>query len=136
MILFSIIGGLILFVIFIVVIYFFLIFIGIFILVNRKFKFVKNGIDIFVSINGMYVDYIVFIQNQLFDWIKIIDGSFYVKLFIEYLYFGIGWGDLGFYFELEIWDNLFLRIVVKVMFYFIFIIMYVMGYEILFYDIL
>lgn len=134
MILLSTIGGLILLVILIVVTYLLLLPIGTLIPVNRKFKPVKNGIDIFVSTNGMHVDYIVPTQNQLFDWTRIIDSTPYDKPLTDYPYLGIGWGDPGFYLELETWDKLPFSIAAKALLYPTPTIMHVTGYDTLPYD--
>lgn len=129
MILLSTIGGLLLLIILLVVTYLLLLPIGTIIPINRKFKPVRNGVDIFVSTNGMHVDYIVPTRNQLFDWSKIIDSSPYAKSLTEYPYLGIGWGDPGFYLELETWDKLSFKIAAKALLYPTPTIMHVIGYD-------
>ncbi len=73
--------------------------------VNRKFQLLENGIDIFVSTNGMHLDFIVPAQNKLMDWTQIVDSRPFKKPLQEYTYLGIGWGAPEFYLELETWDN-------------------------------
>lgn len=129
MILLYTIGSLFLLLLIIFVSYLILLPIGSLIPVNRKFKSASNGIDIFVSTNGMHIDFIVPTQHSLFDWTKIIDGTPYAKPLDQYSYLGIGWGDPGFYLELEAWDKLSLKIAAKAMLIPTPTIMHVTGYE-------
>lgn len=129
MILLSTIGSLLLLMLLIVVTYLLFLPIGTLIPVNRKYKPPQNGVDIFVSTNGMHVDFIVPTQHKLFDWTKIIDHAPYEKLLAEYPYLGIGWGDPGFYLELETWDKLSLKIAAKALLLPTSTIMHVTGYE-------
>lgn len=129
MILLSALGSLLLFVLVIVLTYVILLPIGTIIPVNRKFASTKNGIDIYISTNGMHVDFIVPTQHQLFDWTKIIDGTPYEKSLSAYDYLGIGWGDPGFYLELESWDKLPLKIAARAMLIPTPTIMHVTGYN-------
>jgi len=80
--------------------------IGTIIPINRKYRRVKNGIDIYLSSNGMHTDFIVPTQNNLFNWTTLIDGEPYEKALTAYPYLGIGWGDWNFYIELDAWENL------------------------------
>ncbi len=49
--------------------------IGTLIPVNQNFRHAENGVDVFVSTNGMHVDFILPTRNPLFDWSTIIDSQ-------------------------------------------------------------
>lgn len=129
MILLYTIGSLLLLLLVVFVSYLILLPIGALIPINRKFKSASNGIDIFLSTNGMHIDFIVPTQHFLFDWAKIIDSTPYAKPLNQYSYLGIGWGDPGFYLELETWDKLPIKIAAKAMLVPGSTIMHVTGYE-------
>lgn len=80
-------------------------YLGTIIPVNRKFKHVENGIDIFLTSNGMHVDFILPTKNKIKDWTQFIDSQPYNKHLSEYKHIGIGWGAPEFYLELETWDH-------------------------------
>lgn len=126
---FSLLGSLLLLIFLVAVVYLILLPLGSLIPVNRKFKHAAQGIDIFVSTNGMHVDFIVPSQHPSFDWTKIIDSAPYSKSLSQYSYLGIGWGDPGFYLELETWDKLSLKIAAKAMLIPTSTIMHVTGYD-------
>lgn len=80
--------------------------VGTIIPINRKYQPVINGVNIYLSSNGMHTDFIVPTQNNLFDWTTLIDSQPYEKDLTQYPYLGIGWGDWNFYVELDAWENL------------------------------
>ncbi|MEM6321656.1 MAG: TIGR02117 family protein [Bacteroidota bacterium] len=81
--------------------------------VNRKYQAVPNGVDIFLTTNGMHVDFVVPTQHSLFDWSQFTDSTPYEKALSNYPYLGIGWGDWGFYVELDAWENLSAKLALK-----------------------
>lgn len=97
--------------------------------VNRKFRPIKNGIDIFVTTNGMHIDFIVPTRNKLRDWTQIIDSQGFKKKLLDYPYLGIGWGAPEFYLELESWDNLPFDIAFRALAIPSSTIMHVIGYD-------
>jgi len=99
-------GILILVILGILALFLLLIPLGTIIPINRKYQPVKNGIDIYLSSNGMHTDFIVPTQNKLFNWGHLIDSQPYEKELKQYPYLGIGWGDWNFYIELDAWENL------------------------------
>lgn len=113
MLILKIIGVIILVLIGIIIAYLLLLPLGAIIPINRKYAATKNGIDIYVSTNGMHVDFILPTQNHLFDWTKIADSKPFDKDLSEYPYLGIGWGDWGFYIELDEWKNLTAKLALK-----------------------
>ena len=130
----SIIGGLILIAFLIVITYVILLPLGSLIPVNRTFKHVDDGVDIYVSTNGMHVDFIVPTQHESFDWTKLIDSTPFAKPLHQYPYLSIGWGDPGFYLELETWDKLTVKLAARAMLIPTPTIMHVTGYDVLPYE--
>jgi len=106
MVILSSLGIFILAIIAILLLFLLLIPIGTIIPINRKYRPVKNGIDIYLSSNGMHTDFIIPTQNNIFDWTTLIDSQPYEKNLTQYPYLGIGWGDWNFYIELDAWENL------------------------------
>ena len=74
--------------------------------VNKEFQNTKRDIEIFVVSNGVHVDYIVPSISPYFNWKKGIDDSHFDTPFTEQNYLGLGWGDRGFYLEVDEWANL------------------------------
>lgn len=99
-------GILVLVIIGIILLFLLLIPIGAMIPINRSFQPVIGGVDIYLSTNGMHTDFIVPTQNSLFNWTTLIDSQPFEKKLNEYPHLGIGWGDWGFYIELDEWENL------------------------------
>ncbi len=99
-------GILVLAMIGIVLLFLLLIPIGAMIPINRNYQPAIGGIDIYLSTNGMHTDFIVPTQNNLFNWTTLIDSQPFEKHLKDYPHLGIGWGDWGFYIELDEWDNL------------------------------
>ena len=84
--------------------------------VNRKYQPANNGVAIYLATNGMHTDFIVPTQHSLFDWTTLIDSQPYEKSLTAYPYLGIGWGDWGFYRELDAWENLTPKLAAKTLF--------------------
>lgn len=74
--------------------------------VNRHYQNVKRDIEIFVVSNGVHVDYILPSISPYFNWKKVLDDRHYETPFTDQSYLGIGWGDRGFYLEVDEWKNL------------------------------
>lgn len=113
MILLNSLGILALVIVGILLLYLLLVPFGTLIPVNRKYQPAINGVDIYLSTNGMHTDFIVPTQNTLFDWTTLIDSQPYEKNLTQYPYLGIGWGDWGFYIELDEWENLTAKLAAK-----------------------
>ncbi|MEM8910114.1 MAG: TIGR02117 family protein, partial [Bacteroidota bacterium] len=98
--------------------------------VNRKYRHVQEGgVNIFVSTNGMHTDFIVPTQHSLFDWSQIISSRPFDKALQDYPYLGIGWGDPGFYLELEAWNKMTAKLATRAMLIPTSTIMHVTGYD-------
>ena len=81
--------------------------------INRNYRPTTDGVDIYLSTNGMHVDFVVPTQNNLFNWADFIDSQPFDKTLENYPFLGIGWGDWGFYIELDEWDNLTAKLAAK-----------------------
>ncbi len=97
--------GIVFLIIAIVATYFVVAFFGMAIPIHRKFQHQNNGIDIFLTSNGMHVDFVVPTQNALYDWSQIIGNSSYLKDLKNYTYLGLGWGDRDFFLKVDSWDS-------------------------------
>jgi len=109
----NVLGGFILLIIAMLILYLFAIPIGAIIPVNLKYRPAKKGIDIYLTTNGMHTDFVLPTQNHLFDWAKIIDSEPFEKDTKAYPFLGLGWGDWGFYIDLDLWENLTAKLAAK-----------------------
>lgn len=71
-----------------------------FIPVNREFEQTSDGIEIFLSSNGVHVDIAVPVTHRLKDWR---DDSLVTRADTRYLAFG--WGERAFYLETPEWSD-------------------------------
>lgn len=99
-----------------ILIYLLLLPLGAIIPVNLKYRPSKNGVDIYLSTNGMHIDFIVPTQNQLFNWSTIVNDQPFAQPIADYPYLGIGWGDWNFYIELDEWKNLSVKLATQALF--------------------
>ena len=71
---------------------------------NSSFKEANEGIDIYLASNGLHVDFVLPVKNEVVDWRTYFhpeDFDSGPKPFIA-----IGRGDKGFYLETPTWDDL------------------------------
>ena len=113
MIALQIIGGIFLLGLSIILLYFLLLPLGSLIPVNLKYRPAEKGIDIYLTTNGMHTDFVVPTKNYLFDWTQIVDSRPFAKNIADFPHLGIGWGDWGFYIELDAWENLSAKLAAK-----------------------
>ncbi len=106
MIILKVVGLLFALVFLLVVVYLLLLPLGALIPVNSKYRPTRNGIEIYLSTNGMHVDFILPTKNHLFNWHQLIDSQPFAKKIQDYPFLGLGWGDWNFYVELDEWENL------------------------------
>lgn len=107
----KVVGGILL----MVAIYFLLGFIGNWIPVNVRYRRTPQHVDIYISSNGVHTDFIVPAVNDVTDWRTMIDDSQYATPFSSATWLGLGWGDRGFYLDIEEWANLTPKIAMKAM---------------------
>jgi uncharacterized protein (TIGR02117 family) len=72
--------------------------------VNTDFKEDENGIEIFVSSNGVHTDVIVPVKTSEKDWTEKIKPEDFKPSALKYVAFG--WGDKGFYLNTPTWADL------------------------------
>lgn len=125
------IGGLVLFVIAIVVLYFLSIGVGSIIPVNKKYRPAKDGVPIFLSTNGIHIDFILPMVSEEYDWTSLLQSEPYAKPLKDYQYIAIGCGDRHFYLELDTWAELTVKIAAKAMLIPTPMIMHVIGRDVL-----
>jgi uncharacterized protein (TIGR02117 family) len=82
---------------------------------NRRYQNTKQDIEIYVVSNGVHVDYILPSISPYFNWKEVLDDRHYETPFTEQSYLGIGWGDRGFYLEVDEWKNLSLKVAARAM---------------------
>ncbi|NBC06666.1 MAG: TIGR02117 family protein [Bacteroidetes bacterium] len=73
---------------------------------NRQYQNIRRDIEIYVVSNGVHVDYVLPSISPYFNWNKVLDDRHYETPLTEQTYLGIGWGDRGFYLEVDEWKNL------------------------------
>jgi len=83
--------------------------IGTLIPINRKFIAPTNGIDLYLSTNGMHINFILPCKNMVFDWSKIIDAKNFDLPFNATTFLSFGWGDKAIYLDIVEWKELTLK---------------------------
>ena len=86
--------------------------------VNRNFQPTRDGVEIFVTSNGVHTDFVLPVQYGEHDWREM----FPAEHFAEHSggddpYVGFGWGDLGIYLETPTWVDLKASTAVKAVFW-------------------
>lgn len=75
--------------------------------VNTEFKECNtDGVEIYISTNGVHTDLVLPIQNNLKNWSAFVNPADTKLKNTNYQYVSFGWGDRGFYIETPSWDNL------------------------------
>jgi uncharacterized protein (TIGR02117 family) len=74
--------------------------------VNTDFKEDENGIEIFVSSNGVHTDVIVPVKTSEKDWTELINPKDFKPSSQPFKYIALGWGDKGFYLNTPTWADL------------------------------
>lgn len=82
---------------------------GAIIAVNKKFRPASTGIELYLSTNGMHTDFILPLQNELFDWTKYIDVQKFALNTNQIIGLGIGWGDKAVHLDIAEWSELTLK---------------------------
>ena len=82
---------------------------GTFIPANRKFIPKSQGVDLYLSTNGMHTDFVLPTCNELFDWTQYVDEKCFKTTLNSSTYLGIGWGDKSIYLDIAEWSELTLK---------------------------
>ena len=97
----------------ILLLYLLCIIVGYYIPVNHHYQQAETGIDVFFSSNGMHIDILLPTRTKSIDWTDYIDSTGFAKPLDHYPFLSLGWGDYGFYLDLESWDKLSAEIALK-----------------------
>ncbi|MEM8910115.1 MAG: DUF2459 domain-containing protein, partial [Bacteroidota bacterium] len=76
-----------------------LLLIGTLIPVNRRFHPTRDGIDLYLSTNGLHTSFVLPAKNEFFDWSELIDKQFFQHPLSENTHLSIGLGDKAFYLD-------------------------------------
>lgn len=66
----------------------------------------SSDVTIFVMSNGMHTDIVMPVQNDIFNWNKIINPEDTKSDNKNYPFIALGWGDKKFYIDTPTWDDL------------------------------
>lgn len=81
--------------------------------VNHDFKEADEGVEIFISSNGLHADLILPIDTLGINWKNFIDPLYFEGSPAHFKQIGFGWGDKGFYTQTPTWGDLQFRVAVK-----------------------
>lgn len=73
---------------------------------NRDFRPAPDGIDIYISSNGVHADLLLPRQSAVRDWGRLLPASDFRQPGPEARYLAIGWGDRDFYLNTPTWAAL------------------------------
>lgn len=73
---------------------------------NRGYRNIKKDVEVFIVSNGVHTDFVVPAISPFFNWKNILDDRHYDTKFSEENFLGVGWGDKGFYLDIESWATL------------------------------
>lgn len=74
--------------------------------VNCSFRQPDNGVEIFISSNGVHTDFVVPVQHEIFNWRSFIPGNHLEPYWSYATHIAFGWGDRGFYLKTPEWKDL------------------------------
>lgn len=76
----------------------------------------KPDMDIYILTNGVHTDIVMPVKTDVIDWSKEVKFENTQGKDTAYNYLAIGWGDKGFYMEIDEWSELTFRIAFKAAF--------------------
>lgn len=74
--------------------------------VNKKYTFPAKGIEIFLSSNGVHLDFILPVNTSTINWQDKLPSTNFKSDVSRFPYIAFGWGDKAFYFETPTWQDL------------------------------
>lgn len=89
---------------------------GTFIPIHRKFVAPTNGIDLYLSTNGMHTSFILPCKNEVFDWASVIDATNFELSLDETTVLAFGWGDRAIYLDIVEWNELTVKMGLETLF--------------------
>ena len=84
--------------------------------INNNFRPATDGVEVFVSSNGVHADVIVPIQTDLINWRDTFPDESFVGNTSGATHVAVGWGDKGFYVHTPRWADLKLSTAVNALF--------------------
>lgn len=84
--------------------------------VHPKFRPSSNGVDIYLSTNGMHTNFILPVKNEIFDWTHFMDHQLYEINLHSNALLSFGWGDQAIYLDLPAWNQLTLKLALRTLF--------------------
>ncbi len=85
--------------------------------VNRSFAQASDGIQIFVTSNGLHTDIVVPVVTPYMDWRQKLPLHQFPMADSSFTYVSFGWGDRRFYLESKYWRDLTLKTVLRASFW-------------------
>jgi uncharacterized protein (TIGR02117 family) len=73
---------------------------------NSDYKPAQQGIEVFVSSNGVHTDFVVPTNTPLKDWRNDFLPNTFESVDTTYEYVSLGWGDKGFFLNTPTWADL------------------------------
>lgn len=85
--------------------------------VNNDFKPATQGIEVFITSNGVHADLIVPIQTDLIDWRDTFPEDCFADNTSGATHIAISWGDKGLFMQMKQWADFKISIILKALFY-------------------
>ena len=74
--------------------------------VNRHFEQAGNGVGVYLTSNGVHVDFVLPVQWRGIDWSDLLPYDQFTNVDDGHRYLYFGWGERNFYLETPTWDDL------------------------------
>lgn len=74
--------------------------------VNHDFVPDEDGIDIYISSNGVHTDMFVPVTTSVFDWRTVLLEEHFQRPTTRFEYVALGWGDREFYVNTPTWEEM------------------------------
>jgi uncharacterized protein (TIGR02117 family) len=85
--------------------------------VNKSYAQTSQGIEVFVTDNGVHTDLILPVKTHIIDWRDKLHVQDYSGADSSFTHVGFGWGDREFYMETPEWTDLTLTTAIKSLFW-------------------
>ncbi|WP_242927047.1 TIGR02117 family protein [Pontibacter vulgaris] len=85
--------------------------------VNRSYAETREGIEIFVTDNGVHTDFVLPVKTAITDWRTQLLLQDYKGADSSYTHIAFGWGDRRFYMETPEWKDLRLDVAITALFW-------------------
>ena len=85
--------------------------------VNNSYAQAKQGVEIFVTNNGVHTDFVLPVKTPYIDWRDKLHLQDYAGADSTFTHVGFGWGDRKFYMETPEWKDLTLTTAIAALFW-------------------